>query len=69
MLTVASAQIGSSAKPTIPSDISTEADNFLQLTFDLDYEKRPSATECLQHPWLVQKPAKVPRTKASQVEA
>jgi mitogen-activated protein kinase kinase kinase len=45
-------RIGASAKPEIPADISPEAQDFLALTFDLDYEKRPSATECLQHPWL-----------------
>jgi mitogen-activated protein kinase kinase kinase len=45
-------KIGSSAKPEIPADISSEAQEFLALTFDLDYEKRPSATESLQNPWL-----------------
>lgn len=60
--------MGMSAKPEIPSDISTDADNFIQLTFDLDYEQRPSATECLQHPWLTIKPPKS-RGKAAQVDA
>ncbi|KAG6832139.1 hypothetical protein H0H87_002451 [Tephrocybe sp. NHM501043] len=48
-------KIGSSATPTIPSDISAEAQNFLQLTFELDHEARPSAAELLQHPWIGKK--------------
>ncbi|KAF7976713.1 hypothetical protein HWV62_5883 [Athelia sp. TMB] len=48
-------KIGSSAKPTIPSDISADAQDFLQKTFDLDYDARPSATELLQHPWVTPK--------------
>jgi len=49
-------KIGSSAKPTIPSDISTEAHDFLTRTFDVDYEARPSASELLQHPFITRKP-------------
>ncbi|KAF9075260.1 hypothetical protein BDP27DRAFT_1315780 [Rhodocollybia butyracea] len=45
-------KIGSSAKPTIPSDISSDAHDFLARTFDLDYEARPSASELLQHPFI-----------------
>jgi mitogen-activated protein kinase kinase kinase len=48
-------QIGSSAKPTIPSDISADAQDFLQKTFDLDYEARPDAGELLQHTWIAAK--------------
>ncbi|KAJ3829033.1 ste11-like protein [Lentinula raphanica] len=48
-------QIGSSAKPTIPSDISSEARDFLTRTFDVDYEARPSASELLKHPFITQK--------------
>ncbi|KAF8077912.1 ste11-like protein [Lyophyllum atratum] len=48
-------KIGSSAKPTIPSDISVEAQDFLRLTFELDHEARPSATELLQHLWISKK--------------
>ena len=47
-----SLQIGSSAKPTIPSDISAEAGNFLQLTFELNHEARPDAVDLLQHVWI-----------------
>lgn len=50
-----SLQIGSSAKPTIPSDISADAQDFLQKTFDLDYDARPGAAELLQHPWVTVK--------------
>ncbi|KAJ3920916.1 ste11-like protein [Lentinula edodes] len=45
-------KIGSSAKPTILSDISSEAHDFLTRTFDVDYEARPSASELLQHPLI-----------------
>ncbi|KAG6900863.1 hypothetical protein C0993_009981 [Termitomyces sp. T159_Od127] len=48
-------KIGSSAKPTIPSDISAEAQSFLRLTFELDHEARPAAAELLQHPWISKK--------------
>jgi mitogen-activated protein kinase kinase kinase len=50
-------KIGSSAKPAIPSDISAEAQEFLQRTFDLNHDARPSAAELLEHPWIAQKPA------------
>ncbi|EJD02304.1 Pkinase-domain-containing protein [Fomitiporia mediterranea MF3/22] len=50
-------KIGSSAKPTIPSDISPEAEDFLQKTFETKYEARPDADELLQHPWIVHGPS------------
>jgi len=53
-------KIGSSAKPTIPSDISADAQDFLLKTFDLDYEARPGAGELLQHPWIAAKKAQSP---------
>lgn len=49
-------QIGSSAKPAIPADISSEADDFLQKTFELNHEARPSASELLKHPWIANQP-------------
>ncbi|KAJ7097890.1 ste11-like protein [Mycena belliarum] len=49
-------KIGSSAKPTIPSDISSDAQDFLLLTFELDHEARPSAAELLLHTWVCKKP-------------
>ena len=42
-------KIGSSACPAIPEDISIEADDFLEQTFMIDHNLRPSATELLQH--------------------
>lgn len=48
-------KIGQSAKPAIPSDISSEAQDFLTKTFDLNHSARPSAGELLQHPWIVVK--------------
>ncbi|GJE90806.1 Pkinase-domain-containing protein [Phanerochaete sordida] len=50
-------KLGMSAKPTIPADISAEAENFLKLTFELDHETRPSAAELLKHPWIANLPA------------
>ncbi|KAJ7109416.1 kinase-like domain-containing protein [Mycena epipterygia] len=50
-------KIGSSAKPAIPSDISSDAQDFLLRTFELDHEARPSAAELLQHAWVCKKPA------------
>ncbi|KAJ3732201.1 Pkinase-domain-containing protein [Lentinula guzmanii] len=49
-------KIGSSAKPTIPSDISSDARDFLTRTFEVDYEARPSASDLLQHPFITRKP-------------
>ena len=49
-------QIGMRTKPTIPADISPEAESFLQATFELDHEKRPSAAELLKHPWIANLP-------------
>ncbi|KAG7092497.1 hypothetical protein E1B28_008848 [Marasmius oreades] len=48
-------KIGSSAKPTIPSDITSEAQDFLSRTFELDHTARPSAAELLQHPFIPSK--------------
>lgn len=53
-----SPKIGSSAKPAIPSDISPEAQDFLQRTFELKHEARPAANELLQHPWIAVKRSK-----------
>ncbi|KIK57786.1 hypothetical protein GYMLUDRAFT_246768 [Collybiopsis luxurians FD-317 M1] len=49
-------KIGSSAKPTIPSDITSEAHDFLTSTFEVNYEARPTASELLQHPFITRKP-------------
>ncbi|CAO1603923.1 ATP binding [Xanthoria calcicola] len=45
---------GSSAKPTTPDNISEEGKAFLNKTFEIDHEKRPSADELLLHPFLKQ---------------
>jgi mitogen-activated protein kinase kinase kinase len=47
-------QIESMARPAIPPDISANAEEFLQKTFEIDHEARPSVAELLQHPWLAQ---------------
>ena len=51
-------KIGSSATPTIPSDITDDAQDFLKQTFKIDHEARPGAPELLQHPWILLKPSK-----------
>jgi mitogen-activated protein kinase kinase kinase len=49
-------KIGSfSAKPPIPSDISTDAQGFLDLCFELDHEIRPAAGDLLVHAWMKKK--------------
>jgi mitogen-activated protein kinase kinase kinase len=53
-------QIGSSAKPTIPSDVSGEAQDFLRHTFEVNHEDRPDAKELLLHPWVAKKPGQSP---------
>lgn len=45
-------QIGQSACPTIPDDISAEADDFLEQTFLIDYEDRPAARDLLAHSFI-----------------
>ncbi|KAF8121956.1 Pkinase-domain-containing protein [Boletus edulis] len=52
-------KIGQSAKPTIPSDISAEAADFLTNTFEIDHHARPSAGELLLQGWLAVKPGAV----------
>ncbi|KLO13533.1 Pkinase-domain-containing protein [Schizopora paradoxa] len=46
-------KVGMNAKPEIPADISAEAEDFLNKTFEFNTELRPSAKELLQHPWIV----------------
>nr|ODN98849.1 STE/STE11 protein kinase [Cryptococcus depauperatus CBS 7855] len=45
-------RIGSSARPTMPSDISSEAADFLQKTFEIDHTKRPTAGQLLAHSFI-----------------
>jgi mitogen-activated protein kinase kinase kinase len=64
-------QIGSGkAKPTTPPDISAEAAQFIDVALDYNFEQRPTAVECLQHPWLAP-PSKRggSKTKASLVDS
>jgi mitogen-activated protein kinase kinase kinase len=45
--------IGSNqAKPTVPDECSDEAKQFLERTFEIDHERRPSAEELLQSDFL-----------------
>jgi mitogen-activated protein kinase kinase kinase len=50
-------KIGSSAKPAFPSDISADAEDFLNQTFELDHTLRPSASALLLHLWIMKDPA------------
>ncbi|GAA5868144.1 hypothetical protein JCM3774_001036 [Rhodotorula dairenensis] len=45
-------RIGSSSRPTVPDDISTEANDFLDQTFEIEHEDRPAATDLLQHAFI-----------------
>ncbi|KAK4048312.1 ATP binding [Microbotryomycetes sp. JL201] len=45
-------RIGQSAVPAIPDDISTEAEHFLDETFSIDHDARPSATNLLKHAFV-----------------
>lgn len=45
-------RIGSSGRPTVPDDISSEADDFLEQTFEIEHSARPSASELLAHPFI-----------------
>lgn len=47
-------KIGSLAKPSLPDEISAAAVDFLNKTFELDYNKRPSAEELLKHPFITE---------------
>ncbi|KAI8976486.1 kinase-like domain-containing protein [Pilobolus umbonatus] len=46
-------QIGSSSAPTIPPNLSEDAQDFLKCTFQANHEERPSADELLKHPFLI----------------
>ncbi|GJN90646.1 hypothetical protein Rhopal_003658-T1 [Rhodotorula paludigena] len=45
-------RIGSSSRPTVPDDISNDADDFLDQTFEIEHMDRPSARELLQHAFI-----------------
>ncbi|SNX86175.1 probable MAPKK kinase Kpp4 [Melanopsichium pennsylvanicum] len=45
-------QIGMGRKPSLPDEISNECRNFLEKTFELDYNNRPSADELLNHAFM-----------------
>ncbi|AQZ16583.1 STE11 (YLR362W) [Zygosaccharomyces parabailii] len=45
-------KIGTSTTPEIPSWATDQSRDFLSKAFQLDYKKRPSAIDLLQHPWL-----------------
>ncbi|KAH7103877.1 Pkinase-domain-containing protein [Auriculariales sp. MPI-PUGE-AT-0066] len=61
-------KIGMSAKPQTPDDISSDAEEFLGQTFEIDYTKRPSAAELLLHAWIVKDPANLAK-KSSKTAA
>ncbi|GAA5880392.1 hypothetical protein JCM16303_003925 [Sporobolomyces ruberrimus] len=45
-------RIGSSGRPTVPDDISSDADDFLEQTFEIEHTARPSARELLAHGFI-----------------
>ncbi|GAC75707.1 hypothetical protein PANT_18d00024 [Moesziomyces antarcticus T-34] len=45
-------QIGMGRKPSLPDEISNECRDFLEKTFELDYNARPSAEELLEHAFM-----------------
>jgi mitogen-activated protein kinase kinase kinase len=47
-------KIGSHAKPEIPEEISPEAVDFLNKTFELDHNNRPAADTLLQHAFITE---------------
>ena len=48
-------QIGSFARPALPSDISPEAADLLRRTFEINHDARPTAEELLDHPFIAAK--------------
>ncbi|KAG9088032.1 ATP binding [Ceratobasidium sp. UAMH 11750] len=47
-------KLGSSETPTIPPNLTDEAEDFLKKTFAVDHTIRPTAADLLSHPWLAQ---------------
>jgi len=47
-------------------DVSTEAKNFVKSLLVLDPKKRPTALECLSHPWIKSKKTKKANTKIAE---
>ncbi|KAJ1024835.1 hypothetical protein NDA16_002875 [Ustilago loliicola] len=45
-------QIGMGRKPSLPDEISNECRDFLEKTFELDYNNRPSADKLLNHAFM-----------------
>ena len=48
-------QIGSSARPATPNDISSEAADFLNQSFEIDHSARPTAAQLLEHAFIAPK--------------
>lgn len=51
------------AKPAIPTDITTDAEDFLNRSFEIDYDARPSAQELLRHSWTA---LQLPKSKINK---
>lgn len=45
-------KIGTNVTPEIPSWASPQGRDFIRKTFELDYQRRPTAIELLQESWL-----------------
>lgn len=61
-------QIGSLARPATPSDISSDAADFLRLTFEINHNARPPASTLLKHTFIATQPAST-RTPISLEQA
>ncbi|ORX34363.1 hypothetical protein BD324DRAFT_635574 [Kockovaella imperatae] len=48
-------RIGSSARPAMPNDISSEASDFLNKSFEVDHAARPTAAHLLEHAFIAPK--------------
>lgn len=62
-------QIGSSVSPAIPEDISIEADEFLEQTFLIDHNERPSAIDLLAHAFIRDSDAPAPASQQTPTRA
>lgn len=47
-------QIGTMTKPEIPQDLSEEARDFLAKALEIDFRRRPTASELLGHKFVAQ---------------
>ncbi|KAI8870861.1 Pkinase-domain-containing protein [Ramicandelaber brevisporus] len=54
--------------PTLPDDLSTQLQSFLEMCFRKDPSERPSAAELMRHPWIRQAKSEANELKALRRE-